>query len=310
VLADTSTLKRFGTVTRDDEGGRRQVAPVAAGLIVSARVLVTGATGNLGRKAIAAIAELDGFAVIGIDHGPGARLGSTAEFIDADLSTYDPAWAQRFANVDVVLHLAADPRPIATWQSVLRSNLDLSHNVLRAAEENGVKRFVFASSNWVLGGYRFTSETLTPATPPRPVNPYGFSKLATERQGAAVAARCGMSFLALRLGWCRPGDNVPGPDMAFGRWGQELWLSNEDWSQAVHRACTSRFEGFAVVNVMSDNAGMRWDLTDTERVLGYRPLSHHIPQLPLRRRVTNAAARFRDAVFDPGAAAPRFGARW
>jgi len=310
VLSDTSTLKRFSTVSRDDEGGRTQVAPFAAGLVVSARVLVTGAAGNLGRKAIAAIAELDGLAVIGIDHGPVGDLGPTVEYIDADLSTYDESWAKRFGDVDVVLHLAADPRPIATWQSVLRSNLDLSHHVLRAAEENDVKRFVFASSNWVLGGYRFTSETLTPTTSPHPVNPYGFSKLATERDGAAVSARCGMSFLALRLGWCQPGNNVPGPHMAFGRWGQELWLSNDDWHQAVQRACTSPFDGFAVINVMSDNAGMRWDLTDTERVLGYRPLSSHRPQLSVRRRVTDTAARFRDALFDPGAAAPRFGARW
>ena len=286
------------------------MASLAAGLVVSARVLVTGAAGNLGRKAIAALAEVDGLSVIGIDHGPVADLGRTAEFIDADLSTYDRSWAKRFAEVDVVLHLAADPRPIATWQSVLRSNLDLSHNVLRAAEDNGVKRFVFASSNWVLGGYRFTTETLTPATPPRPVNPYGFSKLATERDGAAVSERCGMSFLAMRLGWCQPGENVPGPRMAFGRWGQELWLSNEDWHQAVQRACTSPFDGFSVINVMSDNVGMRWDLTETERLLGYRPSSRHIPQMSMRRRITNSAARFRDALVDPGVAAPRFGARW
>ena len=286
------------------------MAPFAAGPVVSARVLVTGAAGNLGRKAIAALAELDRVAVIGIDHEPVGDVGPTAEFIDTDLSTYDQSWAKWFGDVDVVLHLAADPRPIATWQSVLRSNIDLSHHVLRAAEDNGVKRFVFASSNWVLGGYRFTSETLTPATPPLPVNPYGVSKLATERDGAAVSERCGMSFLALRLGWCQPGENLPGPHMAFGRWGQELWLSNDDWRQAVQRACTSQFEGFAVVNVMSDNAGMRWDLTDTERVLGYRPLSRHIPRLPVRRRVTNSAARLRDVVLAPGAAAPRFGTRW
>lgn len=286
------------------------MAPFAAGLVVSTRVLVTGAAGNLGRKAIAALDELDVFDVVGIDHG---RIGDprpTAEYSDADLSTYDRSWAERFAEVDVVLHLAADPRPIATWQSVLRSNIDLSHNVLRAAEESGVKRFVFASSNWVLGGYRFTSETLTPATPPRPVNPYGFSKLATERDGAAISERSGMSFLALRLGWCQPGDNVPGPHMAFGRWGQELWLSNDDWNQAVQRACTSSFEGFAAINVMSDNVGMRWDLTETERVLGYRPLSRHVPRLPAHRRLTNTAARLRDVVFGPGASEPRFGARW
>jgi nucleoside-diphosphate-sugar epimerase len=303
-------LKRFSTVSRHDDLVRPTVARFAAGSAVTTRVLVTGAAGNLGRKAIAALAELDASAVLGIDHGPAGDLGSEIELIDADLSTYDPSWAERFRDVDVVLHLAADPRPIATWQSVLRSNLDLSHHVLRAAEQHGVLRFVFASSNWVLGGYRFTNETLTPATPPRPVNPYGFSKLATERDGAAVSARCGMSFLALRIGWCQPGDNRPGSHMAFGRWGQELWLSNDDWHQAVQRACTAPFEGFAVVNVMSDNVGMRWNLTDTERLLGYRPLSRHIPRLPARRRVTNRAAQVRDFVSAPGTGAPRFGARW
>ena len=277
---------------------------------MSVRVLVTGAAGNLGRKASAALSDLDDTVVRGIDYRPAVDLGSEIELIDADLSTYDHSWAEHFRNTDVVLHLAADPRPIATWDSVLRSNIDLSHNVLRAAEEHGVDRFVFASSNWILGGHRFTHEPLTPATPPRPVNPYGVSKLATERDGAAVAARCGMSFLALRVGWCQPGDNRPGPHMSFGRWGQELWLSNDDWRQAVQQACTERFNGVAVVNVMSNNAGMRWDLTDTERLLGYRPLSRHVPRLGIRGRITNCAARLRDATVDPGAHTPRFGARW
>jgi nucleoside-diphosphate-sugar epimerase len=265
----------------------------------------------LGRKAVAALTELDGCVVTGIDRESAAdAAGGGVALINADLSTYDRSWAQWFSDVDVVLHLAADPRPIATWQAVLRSNLDLSHHVLRAAEEHGVTRFVFASSNWVLGGYRFADDTLTPTTPPRPVNPYGVSKLATERAGAAVSEHCGMSFLALRLGWCQPGDNRPGAHMAFGRWGQELWLSNDDWRQVVQRACTAPFDGFAVLNVMSDNEGMRWDLTDTERVLGYRPRSRSVPRLSVRGRATSCAARLRDAVLASGVGVPRFGARW
>ena len=280
-----------------------------AGLAVSTRVLVTGAAGNFGRKAIAALIELDDVVAIGVDGGPAGDLGPETELIHADLSTYDCSWARRFDDVDVVLHLAADPRPNATSQEVLRSNLDLSHHVIRAAEEHGVKRFVFASSNWVLGGYRFTRNTLTPATPPRPVNPYGFSKLATERAGAAVTGRSGMSFLALRLGWCQPGDNLPGPHMAFGRWGQELWLSNDDWRQVVHQTCTMPVAGFAIVNVMSDNAGMRWDLSDADRLLRFRPLSRHVPRISVRGYLTDSAARLRDSVA-PANGTPRFGARW
>ena len=260
------------------------------------RVLITGATGNLGRKATAALGAHDDVELVDIG--------------DADLSTYDAGWVSAFEGVDVVLHLAGDPRPVATWQSALSLNVDMSLNVLRACKTGDVRRFVFASSNWVLGGYRFSDELLTPHTTPRPVNAYGVSKLAIERVGAAVAAGSQMSFLALRIGWCQEGENRPGPHMSFGRWGQELWLSNEDWAQAVERACTAPFEGFAVVNVMSRVAGSRWDLTATERLIGYRPRSAHTPTLTPRRRLQDAAARLRNRVFPMHSEAPPFGSRW
>ena len=269
------------------------------------RVLVTGSTGNLGQKAVAALAEA-GLEVVQI----AADATEGTDVIRADLSRYDAGWASAFRGVDAVLHLAADRRPEAPWDSLQRLNLDLSMNVLRAAEEGRVRRFAFASSNWVLGGYRFTNETLSAATTPQPVNPYGVSKLLIERVGLAIAARTGMSFLALRIGYCRPGDNIPGPDMLYGRWGQEMWLSNQDWAQAVRKACTSPFDGSAVLHLMSDNAGMRWDLSESARVIGYRPELRHTPRLSLTGRLTDAAARLRDRVIRPMAPEPPFGGGW
>ena len=269
------------------------------------RVLVTGSTGNLGRKAVTALREADVDVVetaADVPHGPDA--------LRADLSSFDPTWASAFRGVDAVLHLAADRRPEAPWDSLQRLNLDLSMNVLRAAEEAQVRRFAFASSNWVLGGYRFTDERLTATTTPRPVNPYGVSKLVIERVGLATAARTGMSFLALRIGYCQPGDNLPGPDMLYGRWGQEMWLSNQDWAQAVRKACTSPFEGSAVLHLMSDNTGMRWDLTDSTRVIGYRPESRHTPRLTLTGRLRDVAAQLRDGLVQPMTPEPRFGGGW
>lgn len=263
---------------------------------MTTRVLITGASGNLGRKATAALRGHDDVELVDIG--------------DADLSVYDADWVAAFEGADVVLHLAGDPRPAATWRSALSLNVDLSLNVLRAAGAGGVRRFVFASSNWVLAGHRFTDEPLTPDTTPRPVNAYGVSKLAIERVGAAVAASGRMSFLALRIGWCQPGENLPGPHMSFGRWGQELWLSNADWAQIVERACTAPFEGFAVVNVMSLVAGGRWDLTETERLIGYRPQSRHIPRVSPRRRLLESLARLRDRVVPAHGEGPLFGARW
>jgi NAD+ dependent glucose-6-phosphate dehydrogenase len=275
---------------------------------VRRRVLITGATGNLGQKAVTALRALDDLDVIGIADRPAdADLGIPV--VIADLSVADESWERHFQDVDVVLHLAADMRPNAAWDSIVANNVDLSLSVLDTAHRQGVDRVVFASSNWVLGGHRFRRTRLTPSTPPRPVNAYGVSKLVIERAGAVLARR-GVSFLALRLGWCQPGENRPGPHMAFGMWGQQMWLSNDDWRQAVQLACTAPFEGFAVVNVMSDKAGSRWDLSDTDRVLGYRPMSRHRPQLTTARRLTDLGARLRDTIVPVRTQAPLFGARW
>ncbi len=263
---------------------------------MTTRVLITGATGNLGRKATSALRAREEIEIVDIG--------------DADLSVYDTVWARAFEGVDVVLHLAADPSPLATWRSALSLNVDLSLNVLRAATAGGVKRFVFASSNWVLAGYRFSDELLTSDTTPRPVNVYGISKLVIERAGAAAAGGGEMAFLALRIGWCQPGENRPGPHMGFGRWGQEMWLSNDDWAHAAEQACTAPFDGTAVVNVVSRNAGSRWELTESERLIGYRPQSSHTPRLTPRRRLSDAAARLRETIFPVRLEAPLFGARW
>ena len=237
------------------------------------RVLVTGATGNLGAKAVDALRAQSDLDVVCVGRNGGHR----PDVLTADLERYDASWADRFAGADAVLHLAADPKPVGTWASILRLNVDLALNVFRAAEEGRVRRFVFASSNWVFGGYRFGSERLTSDLTPRPVNAYGASKLFIERYGAAVATRTGMSVLSLRIGYCQPGANRPGPHMAFGRWGQEMWLGNADWASAVVRSVTSPFPGSAALNVVSLNEGMRWDLDDARRTIGYQPAERHRP---------------------------------
>lgn len=270
------------------------------------RILVTGSTGNLGGKAVARLAREPEIELIRI----GRNSAGEPEVIAADLEHYDDSWAQHFANVDVVLHLAADPRAAGDWTSVTPLNVDLALNVFRAAEQHRVGQFVFASSNWVLGGYRFRRECLSSALPPKPVNPYGASKLFVERYGLAVAERGEMSFLALRIGYCQPGDNRPGPHMAFGRWGQEMWLGNRDWEQAVHKAVTTPFGGGAVINVVSRNRGMRWDLDEAHAAIGYAPEEEHVPTLSLSGGLKDLGARIRDRFAPQGAAKPPFGARW
>jgi hypothetical protein len=137
---------------------------------------------------------------------------------------------------------------------------------------NEVERFVFASSNHVMGGYREIEELpITTDLPPRPDGPYGGTKLMGERLGRSAAEAYGLVFIALRLGWVQDGPNSPQtlPD----EWNRQLWLSNEDMLQLFECTVEADMEdcNFLIVNGMSNNNGMRWDLTNAAEWLDYHP---------------------------------------
>jgi nucleoside-diphosphate-sugar epimerase len=235
-------------------------------------VLITGATGSIGSKLRRHFADRD------------IRLRllclnprNDSQVTTADLSVYDDAWARQFDAVDAVIHLAGNAFATASWESVQRFNIDLTLNVFRAAQSYRAKRIVFASSNWVMAGYRFGSERLTTELAPRPINPYGCGKLLCERVGRQLALQSGVSFIALRIGCCQHiAGNIPGPHIENGLWGQQMWLSDRDLCHGVECAAFAEHVPFAVLNLMSDNPGMRWDLEQTRQVIGYVPRDGHL----------------------------------
>lgn len=228
-------------------------------------VLITGAAGNIGTKLRAHFSGL-GWTLRLLD----INAGNDPAVQAADLAEWND-WVARFAGVDTVIHLAGDPSPQASWASVQRLNIDLTANVYEAAVAHGVRRVVFASSNWLMAGHRPGEGPLTADMEPYPINPYGVSKLVGERMGRSAHERHGLSVICFRIGYAQRGDNLPGPHMGWGRWGQAMWLSNRDLSQAMERAVVVHGVGFAVLNLMSENPGMRWDIEATKRTIGYAP---------------------------------------
>jgi uronate dehydrogenase len=191
--------------------------------------------------------------------------------IEADLGEYDESWVRQFEGADTVLHFAAEPLPTASWAAVHRANIIATGNVLRASRTHAVRRVIFASSNQVMAGYRFAEVLVTTSLPPTPLNPYAVSKLLSEEAGRAFAAETGISFVALRIGNIMPGDNIPHPGMGIGLWGQQMWLSNRDFVDGVRAAIEAPGVPFAILNLVSNNPGMRWDLSETQRTLGFSP---------------------------------------
>ena len=244
-------------------------------------VLITGAAGNLGGKLRRHLEGRYPLRLLDLD-----PRGDPA-ILPADLARWGAAWVDQFRGVDAVVHLAANAVAQQNWPSVVGPNIDGVVHVFEAAARAGVRRLVYASSNHVMGGYKDDPEPtlLTTDLPPRPgtryvVNgeerdstPYGSAKLFGERLGRCFADAHGLSVLAVRIGWVLPGANRP-QDVPPGRedWFRLMWLSNRDYCQLMERCLAAEPSlRFAVLNGMSANTGMRWDLAATRRLVGYEP---------------------------------------
>ena len=255
-------------------------------------VLITGAAGNLGRKLRAHLAGR--VEVRALDRDPRGDPGVAA----ADLGTWGD-WHHRFRGADVVFHFAADPEADRPWPDLIGPNVDTLIHAYQAAALGGVKRVVFASSNHVMGGYQDDAGvSLGPATPPRPglryrvdgvprsSAAYAAAKLFGERLGRCYAESHGMETIAVRIGWVwRGGDNVPANlPQERGEWFRLMWLSDRDYLHLMDRCLAADLpEKFVVVNGMSANTGMPWDL-GPGRALGYHPQDdvtrHTAPWVP------------------------------
>jgi NAD+ dependent glucose-6-phosphate dehydrogenase len=231
-------------------------------------VLVTGASGNIGRKLREAWEGR--YEIIPIDR---VVAPDDPEVIAAELADWDESWVELFDEADAVVHLAANPSEFSPWEDLYRPNMDALANVVLAAAQAGVERFVFASSNHAMGGYREAgcSGPISADLPPRPGNPYGATKLMGERLGRCVAAAYGMTFVALRIGWVQRGENQPETLTDAGD--RSIWLSNRDLVQLFTRAIEADLEPgrFIVVNGLSRNLNTRWTLAEAEQALGYVP---------------------------------------
>ena len=242
-------------------------------------VLITGAAGNMGGKLRQ---HLEGrYPQRLIDRDP----RGDASIIAAELSRWDASWVQRFTGVHTVFHLAADPTAQQAWPNVIAPNIDAVIHVFQAAVRSGtVRRVIYASSNHVMGGYKEREPLrITTDLPPLPgtryvvdgeerdSTPYGAAKLFGERLGKALTDAHGVSFIAVRLGWVRPGDNLAG-EIPESRedWFRLMWLSNRDFGQLMERCLVADVrERFVIVHGMSANTGMRWDLESTRGMIGY-----------------------------------------
>lgn len=109
------------------------------------RILVTGSTGNVGTRVLAALAGDPGVgSVVGLARRPPEPIPDGTEFLAADVASDDLEPLLR--GVDVVVHLAWLIQPGRDEGITARVNVDGSRRVFDAAVRAGVGAIVYASS--------------------------------------------------------------------------------------------------------------------------------------------------------------------
>ncbi len=282
-------------------------------------VMITGAAGNLGAKVLRALLMADWCEkVIALD-----CVSQPSEFdcftklswIQSDLTQRHENWIGYLNNVDAIIHFAAlNPVPNSSWADSVAS-FNMTQNLLVESVRHQVKRFVFVSSNHVMGAYKdeplakyIGPGKLTTALMPAPgtrwfngetemysLN-YGIAKLMGESLCTSLAEthqnrlRC----VAVRIGWALTGANRPQDITHSGSpasrsamqklsvdeqralsWFRNMWLSDRDLTQIFERSLLADSALWPspaiIVNGVSNNQGMDWDLSDARKWLGYHP---------------------------------------
>ncbi|ANM29053.1 Vi polysaccharide biosynthesis protein VipB/TviC [Acidobacteria bacterium Mor1] len=124
--------------------------------------------------------------------------GGSFELMEGDIRDRDVC-QQAMQGVDYVLHQAAIPSVPRSVRDPLSShevNVNGTLNLLLAAREVGVKRFVAASSSSVYGANPTLPKVETLATDP--ISPYALQKLAAERYCMLFHQLYGVPTVALR----------------------------------------------------------------------------------------------------------------
>jgi UDP-glucose 4-epimerase len=198
---------------------------------------VTGAAGFIGSHLCERLLA-DGHQVTGLDSFTDyysrdlkeQNLEASREhgnFVFEELDLVESDFGHALADASVVFHLADQSAVESSWGShfdrFVRENVVATQRLFEAVKELPVSRVVYASSSSVYGDAE-RSPTRETALP-RPISPYGMTKLAAEHLALLYMRNFGIPVVALRY------FTVYGPrqrpDMALARFMQALSTDRE-----------------------------------------------------------------------------------
>jgi nucleoside-diphosphate-sugar epimerase len=222
------------------------------------KVLVTGASGDLGTKLIPQLLA-EGWTPLAIDRKP--RGDEPVVVRDVDLRQTDAVKALFEEPVDALVHLAnMSSWIVAEPEIALNQNLTMCTNLFQAAIKAGVKKIVFASSIHAFVGVtpdqsRSICETVVPYlpvdgdAPAWPACPYGLMKSLAEQMLQFHSRVHGVTTFSLRFPWLAPLERIEArqqvdrPPQVIALAGVFSWLTYEDAAALVVACLKSQVTG-------------------------------------------------------------------
>jgi len=173
------------------------------------KILVTGATGFVGRQLVQYLLEnTEATLCLAVRVIPQVKLYETHDasrvtFIQIHHILSDTHWHTVLMDCEVVIHLAAcmgvanknSNEALAIFRE---TNVEGTLNLARQANQSGVKRFIYISSIKVNGEMTRPDVPFHPDDIPRPQYPYAISKLEAERGLISLAEKNAMTVVILR----------------------------------------------------------------------------------------------------------------
>jgi len=239
------------------------------------RVLITGAAGHIGSYFAAHAPDHYDLRLMVQDAAQGAAIEEHGEVVVADLGDLERL-KDLCQGMDTVVHLAGDPRPAATWHSLLPTNIIGTYHTFVAAKSAGCRRVVYASSIHAVSGYPVDVQVKA-GDPVNPGDLYGVSKCFGEALGRYMAEQEGLSVIALRIGAFQPLETV---QRESGLPYLDAFVSQRDLHQLITRCIDVEDIRFAVLHGLSDNRFKRLDISDARTLVGYAPQDDALAELP------------------------------
>lgn len=281
------------------------------------RVLVTGATGFLGRHVVHALA-VRGHEVRAIGRRNIGGPVDHVESIQANILEYDLREAVRAC--DAVVHLAA--LMIGNAEEQHRVAVDGTERLLDAMEEEGVDRLIHISSfsvyDWLaVGGSVSEDSPLLDPEAAKEIEGYARAKLAQERLVRERSDAIGLLLTVLRPASVWGEDQLPAYHVGQAM-GPILWIIAplrplrliyvENCAAAITKACESQEAVGKTINLVASDRVTAWRLgTEIAKRWGKKPVP--LPYWPGRLASGLAFAvhkhLFRGRGSLPGLAVPR-----